>query len=317
MEYISRLYDGWRDLMDNKSDQRTTNWFLMESPLPTIVICLTYAYFVKVLGPKLMENRKPFKLRKVLIVYNFIQVLFSLWLFYSAAFSGWLVGYNYRCQPVDNSKSAIAMRMAEGCWWYFFSKFTEFFDTFFFVMRKRYDQVSTLHVIHHGIMPFSVWWGVKFTPGGHSSFFGFINTGVHVVMYTYYMLAAMGPEVQKYLWWKKYLTVLQIVQFVAIMVHAFQLFFWNPCQYPIAFAWWIGLHAVMFFFLFRNFFKQAYQKKKERAESRLIESQEVNNNTSVAEKEDNNKSKTPLYHSMGRLEDSYELRNRVFVGSKN
>jgi hypothetical protein len=23
------------------------------------------------------------------------------------------------------------------------------------VMRKRYDQVSTLHVIHHGIMPFS------------------------------------------------------------------------------------------------------------------------------------------------------------------
>lgn len=45
--------------------------------------------------------------------------------------------------------------MAQVCWWYFFSKFTEFFDTFFFVMRKRYDQVSTLHVIHHGIMPFS------------------------------------------------------------------------------------------------------------------------------------------------------------------
>lgn len=45
--------------------------------------------------------------------------------------------------------------MAIGCWWYYFSKFTEFFDTFFFVMRKRYDQVSTLHVIHHGIMPFS------------------------------------------------------------------------------------------------------------------------------------------------------------------
>lgn len=55
--------------------------------------------------------------------------------------------------------------MAAGCWWYYFSKFTEFFDTFFFVMRKRYDQVSTLHVIHHGIMPVSVWWGVKFTPG--------------------------------------------------------------------------------------------------------------------------------------------------------
>lgn len=25
------------------------------------------------------------------------------------------------------------------------------------------------------------------------------------------MLAAMGPQVQKHLWWKKYLTVMQIV----------------------------------------------------------------------------------------------------------
>jgi len=36
----------------------------------------------QVLGPKLMENRKPFELRKVLIVYNAAQVIFSAWLFY-------------------------------------------------------------------------------------------------------------------------------------------------------------------------------------------------------------------------------------------
>jgi len=36
-------------------------------------------------------------------------------------------------------------------------------------MRKKYDQVSTLHVIHHGIMPMSVWFGVKFTPGESTS----------------------------------------------------------------------------------------------------------------------------------------------------
>ena len=38
-----------------------------------------------------------------------------------------------------------------------------------------------------------------------------LNTFVHIIMYAYYMLAAMGPKVQKYLWWKKYLTVLQMV----------------------------------------------------------------------------------------------------------
>lgn len=31
-------------------------------------------------------------------------------------------------------------------------------------------------------------------------------------MYSYYMLSALGPKVQKYLWWKKYLTALQMVR---------------------------------------------------------------------------------------------------------
>lgn len=45
--------------------------------------------------------------------------------------------------------------MVRGSYIYYISKFIEFFDTFFFILRKRFDQVSTLHVIHHGIMPFS------------------------------------------------------------------------------------------------------------------------------------------------------------------
>lgn len=123
--------------------------------------------------------------------------------------------------------------MVHACWWYYFSKFTEFIDTvsalislfcsnvifllinlhfqIFFILRKKQSQVTTLHVIHHGCMPMSVWFGVKFTPGGHSTFFGFLNTFVHIIMYTYYMLSAMGPQYQKYLWWKKYLTTLQMV----------------------------------------------------------------------------------------------------------
>ena len=41
-----------------------------------------------------------------------------------------------------------------------------------------------------------------------------INSFVHMVMYSYYALAALGPAYQKYLWWKKYLTVFQMVSFV-------------------------------------------------------------------------------------------------------
>lgn len=279
MEALSRLVEGYHDLMDNKSDQRVKDWFLMSSPFPTLAICLTYVFTVKVLGPKLMENRKPFELKNILIFYNLFQVIFSVWLFYESLKSGWFTTYSFRCQPVDYSRSPEAMRTVHGCWWYYFSKFTEFFDTIFFVMRKKFDHVSKLHVIHHGIMPMSVWFGVKFTPGGHSTFFGMLNTFVHIVMYSYYLLAALGPKVQKYLWWKKYLTALQMVQFVLVFLHAFQLLFID-CDYPRAFVWWIGMHAVLFYYLFSDFYKQAYLKKAKREKAKVkVEAEALKSDT--------------------------------------
>lgn len=38
-----------------------------------------------------------------------------------------------------------------------------------------------------------------------------MNCMIHTVMYTYYLLAALGDSVRPYLWWKKYLTRIQLV----------------------------------------------------------------------------------------------------------
>ncbi|XP_074110770.1 very long chain fatty acid elongase AAEL008004-like isoform X1 [Cotesia typhae] len=307
MSIVMQYVDRFHEILDKNADARTTNWFLMHSPFPTLMICLTYVYLVKVLGPKLMENRKPFQLKKVLIVYNLFQVIFSTWIFYESLMGGWWGHYSFRCQPVDYSDNPIAirigmsgwltgdyslkcqpvdysdrpqvLRMVHASWWYYFSKFTEFLDTIFFVLRKKNNHISTLHVIHHGCMPMSVWFGVKFTPGGHSTFFGLLNSFVHIVMYTYYLLAALGPQVQPYLWWKKYLTAFQMIQFIAIMIHAFQLLF-IECNYPKAFVWWIGLHAVMFFFLFNEFYKQQYSDKKSSIRAKNAAAAAVNAATS-------------------------------------
>ncbi|XP_033335311.1 very long chain fatty acid elongase AAEL008004 [Megalopta genalis] len=316
---IKIMYDGYRDLMDNKSDPRVNDWAMMSGPFPTLAIVLAYVFFVKRLGPKLMENRKPFDLRRVLIVYNLVQVIFSTWLFYESMVSGWGTHYSFRCQPVDYSDNPLALRMARGCWWYYFSKFTEFLDTIFFVLRKKNEQITTLHVIHHGCMPMSVWFGVKFTPGGNSTFFGLLNTFVHIVMYTYYLLAALGPKMQPYLWWKRYLTVLQMGQFVLVMVHAAQLLF-IECDYPKAFVWWIGMHAVMFYFLFRKFYESSYKGKKpksskkdddaapkQQAEPVTAASGDANENGAIYANE--------YKMATGYISDS-GLRNRVFIDNR-
>lgn len=66
-------------------DPRVEDWLLMSSPLPQTIILGLYVYFVTSLGPKLMENRKPFELRKAMITYNFFIVLFSVYMCYEAS----------------------------------------------------------------------------------------------------------------------------------------------------------------------------------------------------------------------------------------
>lgn len=51
--------------------------------------------------------------------------------------------------------------------------------------------------------------------GGNATFPNILNNFVHVLMYFYYMLSAMGPQYQKYLWWKRYMTEIQIVSVAA------------------------------------------------------------------------------------------------------
>jgi hypothetical protein len=53
------------------------------------------------------------------------------------------------------------------------------------------------------------------------------------------------------------------VQFVAIFTHQFQLL-WTECDYPKGFMVWIGLHGIMFLFLFSDFYKQSYVYKREK-----------------------------------------------------
>lgn len=57
----------------------------MSSPFPTTFIIGTYIYFVTSLGPKLMENKKPFELRQIMAFYNFSVVALSLYMTYEVS----------------------------------------------------------------------------------------------------------------------------------------------------------------------------------------------------------------------------------------
>jgi len=62
------------------TDPRVDDWFMMSSPVPSVVICLAYVIIIK-LGPTLMKNREPLSLRNILLFYNFAMVLLSTYCF--------------------------------------------------------------------------------------------------------------------------------------------------------------------------------------------------------------------------------------------
>lgn len=55
---------------------------------------------------------------------------------------------------------------------------------------------------------------------------------------------------------------------MAIFTHQFQLLF-RECDYPNAFMVWIGLHGVMFLFLFGDFYKSKYSSIKGKSKQLL------------------------------------------------
>nr|WAH70731.1 ELOVL fatty acid elongase 1a [Eleutheronema rhadinum] len=254
----------FHNYLQSRTDVRVRDYPLMQNPVEMTSILLAYVFFSVYVGPRFMANRKPFHLKTAMIIYNLSMVLLNAFIVYEFLMAGWATTYTWRCDLVDYSTSPQTLRMVRACWLFYFSKYIELLDTVFFVLRKKQSQITFLHVFHHSFMPWSWWWGITLTPaGGMGCFHAMVNAGVHVIMYTYYGLSAAGPRFQKYLWWKKYMTAIQLTQFVLVSVHISQYYFMEKCDYQ--FPLWIHLiwmYGVLFFLLFSNFWIQAYIKGK-------------------------------------------------------
>ncbi|XP_033838164.1 elongation of very long chain fatty acids protein 1a [Periophthalmus magnuspinnatus] len=252
------------DYFYEKIDVRVRDYPLMQTPIDMTVILLTYVFFAVYAGPQLMANRKPLRLNAAMIIYNLSMVLFNAYIVYEFLMSGWATTFTWRCDLIDLSSTPQSLRMVRVAWMFYISKYIELLDTVFFVLRKKQNQITFLHVFHHSVMPWSWWWGVALTPaGGMGSFHAMVNSAVHVIMYFYYGLSAAGPRFQKYLWWKKHMTAIQLIQFILVSVHITQYYFMEKCDYQ--FPLWIHLiwmYGVFFFVLFSHFWVQAYIRGK-------------------------------------------------------
>jgi len=203
----------------------TSKMFLFRSGIWQICAIIGfYLLFALVIGPKVMANRKPFDLRRPILIYNIVMVVINLYFFFASIiayeFGTALLNFKYPTHDMQEMSPEDHRRLTF-VYWYLMSKIIDLMDTVFFVLRKKWSQVSALHIYHHSSVPFCVWLAVNYAPtAGVNGIFPIFNSAVHVLMYTYYALSAFGPSVQKYLWWKRYITMVQLAQFVIFFAYA-------------------------------------------------------------------------------------------------
>lgn len=63
-------------------DARVKDYPLMQSPIQMTTILLAYVFFSVYVGPRLMANRKPFRLNTAMIIYNLSMVVLNAYIVY-------------------------------------------------------------------------------------------------------------------------------------------------------------------------------------------------------------------------------------------
>ncbi|KAJ1976718.1 hypothetical protein H4R35_002579 [Dimargaris xerosporica] len=144
-------------------------------------------------------------------------------------------------------------------WGYLFylSKYYEVIDTAIILLKGR--KSSTLQTYHHSGAIICMWAGIQFQ-AMPIWLFVILNSFVHTIMYFYYMCTSIGIHPPG----KKYITTMQITQFLVGITAAASFYFFSGCPISTGHAFAIWLNIAYLFpltYLFVEFAIKTYSKR--------------------------------------------------------
>lgn len=143
-----------------------------------------------------------------------------------------------------------------GIFVYYYQKYWEFLDTFFFMLRKSYRQVSFLHVYHHSSITVVTCLAAQFDTAGDVYLAALLNSWIHVFMYSHYWLTSIGVKNAP---WRPYLTSMQLAQFLVILVQNVVAWFaGHDCGMPDWYKAVLVAYMASMLVLFGHFFVSSY-----------------------------------------------------------
>ncbi|GAA5978454.1 hypothetical protein JCM11641_007950 [Rhodosporidiobolus odoratus] len=253
-------------------------WIPGDSPLSTHTeVTAAIAVYLAVIfgGQALMSGSKPYRFKPLFMLHNFLLSAGSLIVLALMIEEIGPIIWKHGLFYAICADEAWTPRMETYYIINYFFKYWELFDTVFLVVKKK--ELQFLHVFHHTATAVLCYTQLN----GRTSVSWVVitlNLFVHVLMYYYYFMTAAGYKI----WWKRYLTTLQITQFV---IDLFTVYF-ASYSYFSATYWptWptmgscAGTEGAALFgcalltsylFLFIAFYKKTYNAKKAAGASKV------------------------------------------------
>ena len=226
----------------------------MGSPYPLLNIFAMYLMIVKYVGPKFMQNRKPFDLNNFTRIYNLYQVISCIYIV--SLIPAFLGSYNpYKCHS-GKTEDPFLLKVS---WFVIMLRTSEFLETIVFVLRKKQNQVSWLHIYHHIAVVSLYWSSFKYTAARNEIIIIEINTAVHIIMYSYYFLSSFNAFKSITNKVKSGITTMQITQLLIIMTHIIH----GLARCNVSELYWLQLgNIVILITMFLQFYFKTYRKEK-------------------------------------------------------
>uniref|UniRef100_A0A1B0G3F8 Elongation of very long chain fatty acids protein n=1 Tax=Glossina morsitans morsitans TaxID=37546 RepID=A0A1B0G3F8_GLOMM len=228
------------------------SWWYM---LPAIS---TYLAFVFTVGPRLMKNRPAFKVKTFLIIYNITQIILCAYVMERMRIFAQGDLFDFANCRVHDDMSEKSLEYYYISTYVSMLKNLELFDTVLFVLRKKQNQVTPLHVFHHTSVLVLILLYFRYYPAEGTFFPIYMNCFIHVLMYTYYTMAAvLDPQfMRRFIFFKKSLTIMQMIQFVLILIWlGFQ---GIVCNVPKIHIYYFSFITVAFLYWFYDFYQKSY-----------------------------------------------------------
>ncbi|KAH7637082.1 hypothetical protein DERF_009355 [Dermatophagoides farinae] len=170
------------DFWEQESDSRIISYPLMDGgPWLSWLIVIIYIYVVKIFGPRWMRQRPAMSLKLAIIMYDIMLIMINAYFFYQYSIA-YRFGIDLKIHHFERISSESDQSSCSLLLFYMFmlSKYLDMMETIFFVLRKKSNQITTLHVYHHSIAPLLVHLYIKISPyGGPGTIFPLINSFVH------------------------------------------------------------------------------------------------------------------------------------------